>query len=111
MKPSLYAKYLKEREGFEVLEDGLGFATYKIVGEECYIRDIYVDSDFRKDGVASGYCDQISMIAKEAGCKNLTTTAYTRAFGSTTSTEVIIRYGFRILSTDGEKIIFIKEIQ
>lgn len=107
---SLYAKYLKEREGFSIIEDEKGFATYLITGEECYVRDAYVLPQFRDEHVASGYTDQIAKIAKDQGCKFLTGTVYTKANGASKSLMAIMKYGFSIHASDQQKIILIKEL-
>lgn len=107
---SHYANYIKEREGFGIVEDSRGFATYKISGEECYIKDIFVKKEFRQKNVASEFADQIAEIAKEAGCKFLTGTVCPQAEGATTSLTVLLRYGFKLLSSKENLIIFIKEI-
>lgn len=107
---SLYAKYIKERENFSIIEDEYGFATYNIAGDECYIRDIYVLPEHRKSNVASCYADRISEIAREQGCKYLTGTVAPSANGSTTSIKVLLGYGFRLLESQIDKIIFVKEL-
>lgn len=107
---SLYAQYIQEREGFEIIEDELGFATYIISGDECYIRDIYVLPEYRKINIASSYSDQIAKIAKEKGCKVLTGTVFPSAKGSTESLMAVIKSGFKIANSTNEKIILIKEL-
>ncbi len=107
---SLYGQYIKEREGFEILEDENGFATYKISGKECYIRDIFVKPEFRKMNLASKYADEIAEIAKKLGCTHLSGTVAPMANGSTQSIQVLLGYGFKLLSSDNQKIVFIKEI-
>jgi predicted GNAT family acetyltransferase len=55
----LWAKYIKEREGKEIIEHDYGFAVYKINEEKtCYIEHIYVDDDFRGKGLASVLCEE-----------------------------------------------------
>lgn len=108
---SLYAQYIEEREGFSIVEDEKGFATYIINEDECYIRDIFVRPEFRKENIASKYADQITEIAKKAGCKNLTGTVIPMANGATTSLKVLLGYGFKLLQATQERIIFIKEIK
>lgn len=110
MKSSLYGQYIFEREGFEIVEDEFGFASYFVSGEECYIRDIFVKADHRNENHASKYADQIAAIAKERGCKVLTGTVAPLAKGSTASLKVLLSYGFKLHSSNSEKIIFIKEI-
>lgn len=107
----LYADYIKEREDFECVHDENGFATYKISGTECYIRDIYVKPELRKSNIASEYADKIAEIAKSKGCTHLTGTVAPSANGATASTQVLIAYGFKILRSTSDLIIFMKEIK
>lgn len=108
--PSLYAQYVLEREGFQTVETSKGFATYKIEGQECYIRDIYVTPDARKDNIASLMADKITLIAKDKGCRYLAGTVAPNAKGATDSISVLIAYGFKLLKSDTNLIYFFKEI-
>lgn len=104
------AAYIKEREGFESLITDEGFASYRILGEECYLKDIYVYPDYRKQGVASEIADEIAALAKKEGCKFLTGSVCTTAKNPTDSTAVLIAYGFKITATVQNGILFRKEI-
>lgn len=107
---SHYADYIKEREGFDIIEDQYGFATYKIFGEECYLRDIYVTPQYRRSSIAMSYCDQIEQIAKESGCKFLTGSIAIGANGNTESLKAVLAAGFKLQRTTMDGIILIKEI-
>jgi GNAT superfamily N-acetyltransferase len=69
---SLYSQYLAEREDKQVLENEFGFVTYKIINDnECYIQDIYVVPEMRKEGLSFKMRDQVIELAKNMGCKTL----------------------------------------
>lgn len=104
------AAYFKEREGVESISFDGGFATYIISGEECYIRDIYVEKDYRNRYLASKMADEITKIAKKAGCKYLTGTVMPSANNSTDSVKVLLSYGFKLHSAIQNGIFFRKEI-
>lgn len=108
---SHYAQYIAEREGYEIIEDEKGFATYKIFGEECYIRDIFVEKKFRTEHVASEYADKIAAIAKEKGCKVLTGTVAPKANNSTAGVAVLLAYGFKLHDSNHQGLVFVKEIK
>lgn len=108
---SLYGDYIREREGFEIVESEHGFATYLISGEECYIRDIYVTPEGRKSGLASQMADEISVIAKEKGCTYLLGTVSPVAKGATTSMKVLLAYGFEVFKSDSNMIYLVKGIK
>jgi GNAT superfamily N-acetyltransferase len=109
---SLWAEYLKEREGIETIEALDGFATYKLFPDtkECYIIDVYTKKEARKSGLAAGLADQITEIAKNHGCTILTGTVDPRLPSATTSVMVLVSYGMRLLRAEPSKLVFMKEI-
>lgn len=107
---SLYGKYVKEREGKGIVESAQGFMTYKIQGEECYIADVFIDSDFRETGVAAEFTEQITKKAKEKGCKFLTGTVTPSLEGATVSLAYQLKRGFKLHSSHEDFIILKKEI-
>ena len=115
---SLYGHYIKEREAFEMVysykskqdSNPTGFATYKITGNECYIRDIYVDPLFRQSGAAKQMADQIADIAKHEGCMYLIGSVSPSAYNSHDSMIVLLHYGFKLLRCEFNLIYFVKEL-
>jgi GNAT superfamily N-acetyltransferase len=106
----LYADYIKEREGKELLELEQGFATYKIRPPECYIVDIYVKPEYRKTGVAATMADFICAIAKDRGCTTLLGSVNTAAHGATSSMRVLLAYGMVLRAAKESMIYLSKEI-
>ncbi len=45
---TLYAEYIKERQGINIIEDEYGFITWQPRKDECFIVDMYVRPDYRK---------------------------------------------------------------
>lgn len=110
---SLFGDYIKEREGKHIIEDEDGFATFVYCGDglqECYIVDIYVKPEKRKDGIASKYADLITEIARAEGCKILSGSVDPRTSGATSSLKVLLAYGFEVVGTANSLIWFKKEI-
>lgn len=93
--PSNYALYIKEREGMDIIEDEKGFATYQLSPalRAAYIQDIFVRKEFRKEGIASAYADQITKIAKDNGLTTLIGSVDPRANGADASDKVLKAYG------------------
>lgn len=104
------ADYFREREGFEILGDDKCFAIYKIMGDTCYIRDIWVHPDFRRQRVATELANEISAIALEKGCKRLTGSVSTTAHNPTLDTQNLIGYGMKIISAAPGGILFGKDL-
>jgi GNAT superfamily N-acetyltransferase len=107
---SLWADYIREREGKEIIETDEGFVTYEISGESLYLVDMYVRPELRKTGVAKAFAEEITRIAKKQGCKRLLTTVATNAAGVTISLKVILSYGFEFMQVAPGLLWFKKEI-
>lgn len=109
---TLYADYLRERTGDEILEGTNGFATYRYIngGKSVYIVDIYTAPGARKAGLAAFLADRICVEAKEKGCTELIGTVVPSAKGSTDSLRVLLAYGMTVQSSDKDVIIFRKDI-
>lgn len=107
---SNFAKYIKERAGKEIVEDSKGFATYFFQDDFVYIEDLYVIPEARKEGIASRYADEIANIAKSKGYSKMLGSVCPSASGATSSIQVLISYGFKVLKSTDNMIYFIKEI-
>ena len=105
------AAYLKERENFDSIIRDEGFADYRINGDECYIRSIFVFPDYRKKGIASEMADDISRIAIAKGCKRLIGSVDTTANGAHESLLVLLAYGFKTHSAVHGGIFFRKDLE
>jgi GNAT superfamily N-acetyltransferase len=105
------AQYFREREDFDCILRDEGFATYKISGDECYIKDIFVSADYRKKGIAAEMADDIARIAIAKGCKYLTGSVCTTANGAHASLLVLLAYGFKIHSAVQYGIYFRKTLE
>jgi len=110
MEISNYGLYISEREGFNIVESDKGFATYKINGEECYIRDIYIRPEFRDKDIAKQMLDEVCRIAKEQGCNHITGSVDTNDKNATSNLKAAFVYGYRILRNNYTMILLIKEI-
>lgn len=107
---SLYGQYISEREGFEIIENEHGFATYQVDKTRCYIRDIYVSRETRQMNLASQMADEVAIKAKSLGCTHLVGSVCPQAKCSTASLKVLLAYGFKLESARDNLIIFTKEL-
>lgn len=107
---SLYADYLLERTDIQILERIDGFATYSIVGEECYIRDVYVVPKERRHHAASSMGNEIADIARLKGCTFLTGSVCPQAKGANESLKFLMAYGMKLHSAANNLIIFKKDL-
>lgn len=110
----MYKEYLEEHQpGKSLYFNDFGYATYVIIGEECYIDTVYVLKDFRNQKRASELADEIVKIAKKNGCKYLTGTVFTDQDSldkQTISAKGMFGYGFKLSKAYENKIVFVKGI-
>lgn len=109
---SLYGQYIKELRGQGILETDAGFATYIYYPEakECYMVDVYVVPSKRNTGVARGFVNTLIAQCKADNLTKLTTTVIASHNNSSASLQTWLRLGFKLLKSDSEKIVLIKEI-
>ncbi len=105
---SLWAQYIKERNGMETLEHEFGFMTYKIQGEECYIEDAFILPAHRQKNMGSLLLEEIEQKAREAGCKHLTSVIRPSEVFATGSMKAQLAVGFKIYMSTSDKIIMMK---
>lgn len=110
MTKSLYAQYIEERANKYILETEIGFATFSYGPEHVYLEDVYIVPEHRNLKNASKFADEVALIAKEQGKKQLISSVCPQANGSTTSLKVLLGYGFELLNSDNNLIYFVKDI-
>lgn len=112
----MYARYLREREGKEIMEHEHGFTIY---GYNCvpgidfphvYIQDNYVEPAHRKKGIAKQMADKICAQAKAGGFRVLLGSVDGNAKGAHESMLVLLAYGMKLHAISGTTAWFTKEI-
>lgn len=108
---SLYADYIKERLGDEIVETEHGFLTYRYIApNSVYIIDLYIVPEARQSDKASAMADLIVEAAKLKGCTKMIGTVATASKTSTLSLKVLLGYGMRLISSTNEFLVFEKDI-
>lgn len=108
--PSLYAQYLTERCGYEILEVDDGFVTFEMLDTAVYIRDIFVVPSARRNGLASRMADQVCAIAQGRGCLTLLGTIDPTTHGAHESLLGLLAYGMRLSHLSGGLIVLTKPL-
>jgi len=101
---------VKEIAGKHVVETDKGFATFSFTNDSCYIEDIYVLPQYRKEHVASQLADEITLFAKAKGFNKLLGSVIPTANGSTNSLKILLAYGFKLNSSTANFILMEKAI-
>ena len=108
--PSLYAQYIAERESFSILETDKGFATYRTSSHICYLRDIFVLPEYRKEHYATFLADMVTRIAKELGCTILRGSVDCQTNNWNASCQVLEAYGMHVVEAGPYHAFYEKEI-
>ena len=110
IKDTLYAKYIKERDQVEILENECGFLLYKIIGKDCLIVDLFIEAESRNLGECRKLVDELSLIAKSANCESLFGNIQINDPGSSRTMKAALAIGFEILSANIQLITIIKKL-
>lgn len=111
MSTSLYAKYIKEREGKDIVEWEHGFLTYKKLSNDLYyLIDCFVEKEYRRTSIARQLVDKVCEIAKADGARQVMGSVCTDAEGVTVSIASLLGGNFRFSSQQGNMLYFVKDI-
>lgn len=111
IKDTLYYKYVSEREGCEFLENSVGFIEYKINGEECFLKNMFIDPSERKTDVVYSMIDGLEKIALENGCKYISANIDLKDKGANRTVRASLKQGFKIERAGNDILLIIKRIK
>ena len=110
IKDTLYYQYIKERMKADVIEADHGFVTFRLLGEECFVCDIYVEENERRKSVCRDLIEGLTAKAKEAGCKYIAGRIYLNDNGKERTLQAAFGIGFKLLRSDHDSVLVFKEI-
>lgn len=105
-----YVDYVKERSGADVITTDVGFVTYRIQGDECFLMEIYTAPEHRRSHRGAELVDAVALKGRSAGCKFISATISPQAGGSTEAMAAAIKVGFKLHSSGQNCVILTKEI-
>ena len=105
-----YSEYIKERKGAELFQDEDGFFTYRILGTDFFIDDLYVSKDKRKTGIGKKFSEKIDKMAKDNNCTRNICTVCVRANNYEDSFKFIQKMGYSVDKIEYVLIYMSKEI-
>lgn len=104
-------EFLKEQTGSEFFVNEKGFVEYCFPNDqECYIPNIYVKPEFRREGAAKCLADKVAVIARGLGIKSLIGSVTLSARNVDRSIDVLRGYGMSLHSASPSMLIFKKEL-
>jgi GNAT superfamily N-acetyltransferase len=108
---SLYADYVKEREGNECLEYDWGFIEYAIRPPFLCIESMYIKPEVRGSGKTQELVEGVTRIAKERGIKELWARVSLPTAGSNLALKIGLHMGGVVQVAENGCIILTKRIE
>lgn len=108
----MWADYIKETFGKEMLQNEYGFATFYIVPETtvCYLEDIYVAPEFRRAEFGSELEDAVIKWAKERYCTEIMGSVNLNIATPERSMNVLLSRGYKLTSATPTMLYFRKQL-
>lgn len=97
---TLYANYINEREGFQILETQFSFICYKIKNNECFISHCYTSNDHRQSRSMSRLLLDLIDIASQSGCDRITASIDLRDRNASFTLLAALKFGFKVTLAD-----------
>lgn len=107
---TLYAKYIKEREDLDIIENEVGFITYKTRALECFIADMFVDLEERGKRKGIKLLEELVVKAKDAGCTHITATVHLWDNGASNTLFAALKSGFKVAQAQNGSLLIVKDI-
>lgn len=114
MSDRMLLDYIAEEYDRQALTTEDGFITYKIVGAELVIGDVFVEKSRRGLGSGQKLGIMCEDLARENGCSYLSCNVYVdseRPKFTTDKVRKFLLFGFHILRVHGNNIIMVKELK
>lgn len=103
-----YAKYIKEREGFEILETEFSFVCYKIREKECFVSHCYTSKEHRQSRSMGRLLIELTDIAHSRECDRITASIDLRDPNASLTLLVGLKFGFKVKIAESGIIIIEK---
>ena len=107
----MYAAYLEELGAKHLFRNDKGFVIYSFVDNNCYIEDIFILPQYRGKQEFNSLADSIIKIANQKECKKLLGSVIPSISASTRNVKIMLDYGFKIVSSANNFIVFEKEVK
>jgi len=107
---SLYAEYIRERESLEIIEHEDGFVTYKIVGKECFLADMYVRPHQRGNSLFKRLIYELCKIARANKCDHISTNIHTLDVNCSRAIKAALKVDFSIINANNGTILLVKKL-
>ena len=107
---SLYFNYIAEREGLSVIAENDAFLTYRILGEECFIANMFIEPTKRASGLCRTLIEKLSAIAKPKGVTFISATIQLNDSHATKTLIAAFGVGFELVRANQNVLIINKKL-
>lgn len=107
----LYADYLKEREGMNLIVSEAGFISYCVLDSQLFIGDLYVDQAARRSGEGKALIKEVEKIALESGCSFIFGIVRMTALQANEVLKIFLLNGAEVFKVEGQNIFVRREIK
>lgn len=107
---SLWADYVSERLGHEVIEYDWGFAEFHAEQDVCLVDEFFIIPTERKSGKGRALMDEVAERACALACRRLWSQVWLLSKGADCALDAARAYGFKMCAAADNRIILIKEI-
>lgn len=107
---TLYAKYILERQGLQILEDESSFMFYKISNNELFLAEMFIEKSERATTRLKRMIDMLSQIGIESGCDVMTATIHLADPGCNHTLSSALKAGFKLARANNDIILISKEL-
>ena len=102
--------YLLEREGGDVVTEHYGFMHYSLGDNDIFIRNMYIDPDYRGQKKPKEILEKIESIGREEKKQYVTCQCDINEENPERSIKNILNNGFKVIQLNGSLIQFAKEL-
>ncbi|MGZ3770060.1 MAG: hypothetical protein ACXVCP_00390 [Bdellovibrio sp.] len=108
---NLYVKYIKEREGAEILSNENGFASYKINEKELFIINMFIDKQKRSTGLFRKMINELSNIALLNKCECLSANIHLWDNGANKTLMSALHLDFKVTRAESGILLIVKDLR
>lgn len=102
---SLYAQFVREMAGGEVIETDAGFISYLIEGEVCRFQELFVKADARGTGLHKSLWNAMIATCKQRDVKRVVWVVDTKQLNPTPRLIMYLRWGARVKDAQNNCIV------
>lgn len=105
---TLFAKYIKERHGQEIIEDESGFIIFEVAGSEIFIAEMCIEQSVRAQGKGASLVEKLA--DKFPECTVMTGHLWLKKPGFDNVLAASLKNGFKVRGSDGVKLLILKDL-